>query len=208
MKFTKLVLAVAVMVAGMGIMPVQAEIVYTPVNISIPPGSGYNIDFEHDGTADFTLRSTFLQDYCQTGDGYVWVLNVLSGDGNAVVAGAGHAGAIDASALKTGVVVDANQNLEQAASLMAELYWGVCGTGAAGEWLNLPDRYLGLRFRGADGTDHYGWAKVTTTAYVDRHGVLHATTVLSGYAYETIPGQAIVTGQTSDSPSELTTRIH
>ena len=28
--------------------------------------------------------------------------------------------------------------------------------------------------------------------------------VWSGYAYETVPGQAIFTGQASDSPSELT----
>jgi hypothetical protein len=201
MKFTKLTLAFAVMVAGMGIMPVRAEVVYTPVNISIPPGSVYNIDLDHDGIADFTLRSTFLQDYCQTGDGYIWALNVLSGNGNAVVSEGGHAGPINASPLKNGVLVDASQSLDPAASLMAELYWGFCGTGAAGEWLNLPDRYLGLRFRGADGADHYGWAKVLTTAYIDPHGHLHATTVLSGYAYEAVAGQAIFTGQTSEPPS-------
>jgi hypothetical protein len=199
MKFPKLTFVLPVALASLVGIPAAAEIVYTPTNISIPSGNSYNIDLNHDGINDFTLRSTYLEDYCQTGDGYLWSLNALSSDGNAVVAAIGRVGSGYVSALQYGVAVNAGQGLNPAASLMALLYWGFCGTGMEGEWLNLPDRYLGVQFQGADGASHYGWAKIATTAYVDRYGVLHAVTILSGFAYETVPGKGILAGQRSDT---------
>ena len=44
----------------------EAEVVYTPVNVSIGVGDSYNIDLNHDGVVDFTLRSHLLEDYCQS----------------------------------------------------------------------------------------------------------------------------------------------
>jgi hypothetical protein len=191
------VIATAVLM-GVFVAQAAAEVVYTQVNVSIPVGGAYNIDLNRDGVTNFTLRSSFLQDYCQFGDGYVWSLLVIPANGNAVVTSAGRIGSSNASALLMGAPVNSASSLYSNVATMAALYWGVCGTGVAGEWLNQPNRYLGFQFKGAANDVHYGWAKVSTVAYVDQRGILHASTVLTGFAYETNPGQAILTGQTSD----------
>ena len=175
----------------------EAEIVYTPVNISIGVGDSYGIDLNHDGIPDFTLRSHLLEDYCRTGDGYIWTLSVNPANGNAVVVASGHIGSAYAAALQNGVTVNSGQSFYPSLSTMAQLSWGFCGTGTLGEWLNLPDRYLGVQFKGAANDTHYGWVKLSTVAYVDQWNVLHARTVLTGIAYETVAGQEILTGHTA-----------
>jgi hypothetical protein len=128
----------------------------------------------------------------------VWYLDVTSANLNSVVTPANQVGSDLASALQGGVVVGAGQRFDPGSSVLAELYWGACDNGSDGQWLNLPDRYLGLQFRGLDHAMHYGWAKLSTVAYVDRQGTLHSNTFVSGFAYETVPGQAIRTGQTTN----------
>jgi hypothetical protein len=56
--------------------------------------------------------------------------------------------------------------------------------------------YLGLKFL-INGKVHYGWARLNTTGGP-------AGTVLTGYAYETVPGKAIIAGQRkgADEPGE------
>jgi hypothetical protein len=60
-----------------------------------------------------------------------------------------------------------------------------------GNWLDVRNRYLGLKFT-IKGKIHFGWARLTTTA-----GAANGT--LTGYAYETIPNKPIVTGKTKGS---------
>jgi hypothetical protein len=59
-----------------------------------------------------------------------------------------------------------------------------------GSWLKVETAYLGLKFV-VDGEVHYGWARVKL---VSPGG--YASGSISGYAYETVPNQPIVTGQT------------
>ncbi len=178
------------------LLPVSAEIVYTSVNVSIPTDGQYNLDLNRDGIPDFTLRSHLLQDYCQLGDGYVWNLSITPASGNAVVAANGN----DASALLQEAPVDADQPFLFGRARLAELDWGTCGQGQYGQWLNLPHRYLGLEFRLRGGsTVYYGWAEVSEVAFVDHHGHLQTFAMLQAFAYETVPGRAILAGQTSDS---------
>ncbi len=178
-------------------MIAEAEIVYTPVNISLGVADSYNVDLNHDGVTDFTMRSNLLEDYCQSGDGYIWTLSVNPANGNAVVVANGHVGSAYAAALQNGVAVNSGQSFYPSFSIMAQLSWGFCGTGTLGEWVNLPDRYLGVQFKGVANDTHYGWVKLSTVAYVDQWNVLHARTVLTGVAYETVAGQEILTGHTA-----------
>lgn len=200
MKFIRLTLIAAALVAAVLSEPAGAEVVYTPVNVSIPVGGYYNIDLNGDGITDFTLGSKLLQGYCQSGDEYEWSLTVTPANGNAIVIAADRIGPDYAIALPSGAPVSSSQSFYPDASVMAELYWGPCGTGTLGEWLNLPARYLGLQFQDAANQSRYGWAEVSTVAYVDQNGHLHASTILLGFAYETIPGQGVLTGQTSGAP--------
>ena len=201
MKFMRLASVATIILATAFAGRSAAEVVYTKVNISIPVGGAYNIDLDQDGITDFTLRSPLLQGYCQFGDGYVWTLTVIPANGSGVVTDAGNTTSTNAGALQNGVTVNYGQSFYAGTAVMAGLDWGFCGTGVLGEWLNLPNRYLGLQFKDAANNVHYGWAKVSTTAYVDQYGTLHASTVLSGFAYETTPNQGILTGQVSDDQS-------
>ena len=73
----------------------------------------------------------------------------------------------------------------------------MCGRGELGQWFGLPDRYLGLQFRAADGSVHCGWVKISTTVqFLGQYGI-NTSAFVSGFAYETIPDQGILTGQTS-----------
>lgn len=196
MKPTLLILVVIVILASALVLPANAQIVYTQVNVSIPVGESYNLDMNGDGVTDFTLKSKLLQGLCQWGDEYVWSLTVIPASGNDVATATDQAGSGYAFALQYGVAVNSSENFDPNASVMADLNWGACGIGMQGEWLNLPNRYLGLQFQASDGTTHYGWAKVSTAAYVDQDGHLHASTVLTGFAYQASSGEGILAGAT------------
>lgn len=194
MKVMGLSLVVMAVLALAVVLPAQAQIVYTQVNISIPVGESYNIDLNGDGVIDFTLKSKFLQGYCVNGDEFVWSLTVIPANGDDVMTMAGQIGSDYAAALPYGTPVNSGQSFNPNDAILSELYWGACGIGTLGEWLNLPDRYLGLQFRAPDGTTHYAWAKLSTVAYVDERGHLHASTLLSGFAYQTSPDVGIAAG--------------
>ncbi len=186
--------------ASILVMPAAGEIVYTPVYVAIPVGGHYNIDIDGNGVTNFTPDSKLLQGWCQSGEEDEWTVSISPASGNAIVITPGRAGASYASALLHGVPVNSAQSFYASASTMAEIYWGACGSGTLGSWLNLPGRYLGLQFQDAANETHYGWAEVSTGAYIDQDGHLHSTTVLFGFAYETVPGQAILTGQQAGAP--------
>ena len=85
-----------------------------------------------------------------------------------------------AIALQGNMPVSSSQSFYPSSSVLAQLSWGLCGTGTLGEWLDIPDRYLGVRFGDAAGDLHYGWAKESTVAYVDQWSVVHERTILTG----------------------------
>jgi len=198
MRLTRRTLVTAVIAIAALVVPATAEVVYTQVNVSIPVGGYYAIDLNHDGVADFSLRSPILQGLCQSGDQDSWNLTINPGSGNSAAVMAGQPSSGLTAALPNNVAVNASEAYSTVTSVMAELQWGYCGTYALGQWLGLPIGYMGLQFRAPDGTVHYGWAKVSTAAYVDRYGVVHSMTIVWAYAYETVAGQAILTGQTTD----------
>lgn len=193
MNSTRLRLVLGSMLLAAITIPASAGVVYTQVNVSIPINSYYNIDLNRDGQIDFTLRSAFLQTSCDAGDEYFWFLNVVPGTGAAVVTARTPALGY-ASALPTGTVVGPDSNFSSRTATMAEMFWGACGSGTEGAWLGLPDRYLGLRVTDGDEQIHYGWAKISTAAYVDESGALHTSTFISGFAYQSLPHQPILTG--------------
>lgn len=192
--------AVALVVAALAV-PSTAEIVYTPVNASIALNTQYNIDLQGNGTTNFTLTSKYWEAYCEQPpySEYTWSLTATPAGQNGVVVDPANSNSNDASPLASGVLVNSSLKYSSNLSFLAELYWGACGTGTMGEWFGISARYLGLQFQGSDGQTHYGWAEVSTTAYVDQNGNLHTTNILIGFAYETIANQGILTGQTSGS---------
>ena len=59
-----------------------------------------------------------------------------------------------------------------------------------GPWANAWHRYLGLKFH-IKGKVHYGWARLNVQWK-------NLTATLTGYAYETVPGESIITGGESN----------
>jgi hypothetical protein len=59
---------------------------------------------------------------------------------------------------------------------------------AIGPWVNVANRYLGVKFL-IGGTTHYGWVRITTSTTAHPH--------ITGYAYETTPNTSIKDGTIS-----------
>jgi hypothetical protein len=176
--------------------PAAAEIIFTPVNGQIAGGSKYALDLNHDGVVDFTLENDFHNSTTPFGDD----LNIVPAvKGNGVWQGPRERyNQRDAAALPAGVPVGSGkpfifQNVNMAyASLTALTY--VSG----GPWKNVTNRFLGLRFL-IDGEVHYGWARLTVLTDSHRETV---KATLTGYAYETVANQPILTGRISGTGEE------
>jgi hypothetical protein len=176
--------------------PADAEIVFTPVNGQIASGSKYALDLNHDGVIDFTFQNDFHISTTPFGDD----LNIVPAvKGNGIWQGARERyNQPDAAALRAGVSVGSGkpfifQNVNMAyASLTALTY--VSG----GPWKNVTNRFLGLKFL-INGEVHYGWARLTVLTDSHREAV---KATLTGYAYETIANQPILTGQISGTPNQ------
>jgi len=176
--------------------PAEAEIVFTPVNGQIAGGSKYALDLNHDGVIDFTITNDLHLSTTPFGDD----LNISPAvKGNAIWQGPRERyNQIAAAALPAGVPVGSGkpfvfQNANMAyASLTAFTY--VSG----GPWKNATNRFLGLKFL-INGEVHFGWARLTVLADSHREAV-RAT--LTGYAYETVANQPILTGKTSGTAED------
>ncbi len=182
--------ALAAGTAGIGLLALtpaaMARIIYTPTSKTLTRNSTLPIPVGH--THHFELS---IATYPVTGS---WSDRVLltRARGKAAVAGDQKGGGV-ASALHVGKVLgprDSFQGTHSGRGLMA--YEVVNGsTYCGGNWDNVRNRYLGLKFDIA-GHTHYGWARLTVSCSLQKSIVAKIT----GYAYETIPNKPIITGKT------------
>jgi hypothetical protein len=157
----------------------SAEVVYTPVNVTVSGNGSIKFDLNHDGITDFTLHSASHATTCGDRGGFVGSTTITPTTGDGVAISSPHHAAV----LASGVSIDGSTTFYGARSVVAKFR---CLSGnVAG--------YLGLEFQ-ISGQTHYGWAQVIITGGV-KGGV--ASTTLVGFANETNTGQAIQTGQTS-----------
>jgi hypothetical protein len=175
--------ALAAGAAGVGMLALvqqaNAKIVYTPTHHVIGKNGRYKLDLNHDKIADITLVNMYgcNTDYCYDR------LSAIPAGGNGVEGKKGFLSIPYAYALKRGAPVGPKQPFS--GQLMASDNMGYLG-----QWFNVADGYLGLKFK-IKGKTHYGWARLTVT---DKNTVI--TTTLTGYAYETIPNRPIIAGKT------------
>lgn len=175
--------ALAAGATGVGLMalaqPAEAKIVFHRVHRVIGPGHNYSLNLNHDKVTDFTIHNYYgcNQDYC------VGILSAIPAAGNGVEGAKGFLGIPYAYALSGGALIGPKQPFS--GQLMAS-----DNMGTLGRWLNVNNRYLGLRFQIKRKT-HYGWARLSV---VDSNTRITAT--MTAYAYETIPNKAIIAGKT------------
>lgn len=178
--------ALAATAAGVGVLalasPAEGKIVYTPAHHVIRMGTHYNLDLNHDKTTDFTLRNGAGTSKSYGG------LSVIPAAGNGAVGFQTVQGWALASALPPGTLISGRYFPGKLMANIATTEGG--GVYYGGSWINVKDRYLGLKLV-VHGRKHYGWARLNVQV-----ANLSITAALTGYAYETIPNKPIITGKT------------
>jgi hypothetical protein len=167
----------------------EAEIVYTPVQVTIGPNQPYGLDLNNDGIVDFTLKNRTWN----TTSGWYWNFFVQHPAGNAV---AGHIAANGfpwAYALASGMHIDkVDRHFVAGRATMVNYVYNWDGRYSKGSWIDLSNRYLGLKFK-IEGQVHYGWARLSSQ---------QGTVTLTGYAYETIADKPIKAGDEQGKDDE------
>jgi len=185
--------ALAASAAGMGVLalaqPSEAKIVYTPTQVTIGRNGVYRLDLNRDGKVDFTVHDP--ASHLTSGN---WKSLFASAPAGNEIAGSAGKYAFLASALERGARISQSRKFAGRAMMAFNCSGSGCypySTRTSGNWVNVANRYLGLKFK-IEGKVHYGWARLSTQ--FAPFGTLSA--VLTGYAYETIPNKPIVAGKT------------
>jgi len=184
--------ALAASAAGVGVFALsqaaEAKIVYTPVQRVIGVNQTIPIDLNHDGKTDFSLQN-LADTFESTGQGFLNALPARQSNG---VDGFG------SSLFRRpyGFALKAGNRVGPKAQFVFGKYiymlYANATRGCHGSWNDVKNRYLGLQFT-IKGKTHYGWARLNVSCDTLNRRV---SAVLTGYAYETVPNKAIVTGKT------------
>jgi len=183
--------ALAATAAGVSLLamaqPAEARIIYKSTHQVIGDRHSYRLDLNGDGKTDVTIENLYHNG--TNGEGTSWHSQALSAKmagRNAVVYNT-----FGAAALKSGTRVGPKSPFHEGAKVMAGLTSRGTSWSPFGSWLNVKNRYLGLRFK-ISGEPHYGWARLNVNVQFP----LSITATLTGYAYETIPKKPIIAGKT------------
>jgi hypothetical protein len=163
----------------LGAQGAEAKVVFTPTNRAVTGTTA--IDLNNDGITDFTLAFHEIDKSI-----VLFVQPQVAGNEMRVGNGGAAAGFF-------GVPVGGG---EKFLSSSGGYGWGelMAASGCYstcwffGPWAHASNRYLGFKFV-IDGQTHYGWARLSVPNLNQA--------VLTGYAYETVPGKTIIEGHTS-----------
>ncbi len=173
----------------------EAKIVYTPASSALycHGTSGFchgtlKLDLNHDGMADFKLTAN----YGHPGNWLDLVpVNKQNEGWTTIVTNGGSSWGSFAVALHKGKVIQRNAKFHQGRAFGMFYYYSHNASFELGPWVDVQNRYLGLKFY-IKGKAHYGWARLSTGTCCG--GNPWAT--LTGYAYETIADKPIIAGKT------------
>jgi len=182
--------------AGAGLLvgePTEASVVYTHANVAFSNNQNCSLDLNGDGVADFVLRDVVFN----KSSGHDITLSVRGMTaGNSVMGFKSEDGFFE-------VAVARNQGAKIAfgtglSSAMLARFSSSCGGihFVFGRWVDVQNKYLALKFV-INGETHFGWARLSVHVNSE---FLNA--FLTGYAYESVPGKAILAGQTTDTVAE------
>jgi hypothetical protein len=187
--------------------PTGSQIIYTDVNpdssILITTDS-FNLDLNNDGIPDFEFRRSLFSSECRSrAEGAKLGIYI-----HLSVTPVSQSDAIMTSAQNVALAL----NVDSAATIGPDSLWATtaevllegaemsdCNSiiGHAGYWLNVSEKYLGLKFTAGNNT-YYGWARLSSTYSLGSvsYLIVGGQLILKDYAYNTIPNQPILAGQT------------
>jgi hypothetical protein len=182
--------------AGVGMLalaqPADASVVFTPAHATIKPGEVFALDLNHDGTTDVWIA--IADQHSNTSTAFETMsANPARGGGIEITQSHGRF----AAALPPGVRIPSYLGFSRGNVPMVAASENPGGQGMVGNWKDVQDRYLGIRFQ-INGETHYGWARFTT--HVNFGPRISILAELNGYAYETVPDRPIFTVRRSDAP--------
>jgi hypothetical protein len=178
--------ALAASAAGVGMLglaqPAEGKIVYTPAHQVILRGGHFALDLNHDGITDFEI---IQRSGCTTG-----------GCSAALYVSGGHSRGNYVEGLRElfnfAYALKSQQRIDSTKPFMGfAMYYRFQGRGCSGSWVDVKNRYLGLRFI-IKGATHFGWARLNVNCNPGSKKI----GLLTGYAYETIANKAIISGKT------------
>jgi hypothetical protein len=175
--------------------PSEAKVVYTKTHQVIGTNGIYNLDFNHDGIVDFLILESGYATFNGTrGSNTLLAKEALGNAVEGTIVGRRQF----AAALMRGALISRGKHFIKGGfrgETMVATGDSDLSSWKTGPWLNVTNRYLGLKFKIA-GKTHYGWARLS----VQLPGNFLIKATLTGYAYETVPNMGIRAGQTtSDS---------
>lgn len=183
--------ALAAAAAGMNVLALpgqsNAEIIYKPSHHVISDGGSYRLDLTGNGTTTLTFQNKH-HSVCTT-DGCFSSSQLLSArmsGSNQVVHNV-----YGVVAMKPGMVIGPKDVFSGGRQEMAVMAGGFGTSGVGGSWVNVTNRYMGIKFK-IDGKTHFGWARLS----VQIGFPLSITATLTGYAYETVANKPIIAGKT------------
>lgn len=172
---------------------VNSQIQYTDVNPDAVINSGnspYLLDLDNNTNVDIGFQVVFL-----SGTYYGGLINY---SGNYAAASAASGGMVTSSAsssagiaaMNTGVLVDSGASFSGSGALGYSInITGIYSANyAGGNFLGTSDKYLGISFMNGANT-HYGWIRLDVASDA-------STITIKDYAYNTVAGEGINTGQT------------
>ena len=189
--------ALAAGAAGVGMLavaPAQAEVIYTPANVTVGLNTGqqyynvYPLPREHLGRSPFLMVAGF------TSPGIYWDTLGFNPYTSKAAFVKGPSSAWSIMPLKLGDVIGPGRAFGTFRDFLAT--YGPYGGGTYYKHKGLKfgqTTYIGFKFP-MNGAFHYGWARVTV--YFDKNAPKRRLSVhLSGYASETIADKPILAGQ-------------
>jgi len=191
--------ALAASAAGVSLLalaqPTEAKVVYTKTHQIIGINGIYELDLNHDGTVDFLILQCCGGGSTSFRSNGLFAKEALGDAVEGSIVKHSSQSLHFASALKHGARIGPKKRFLRGGynSEMMAAVTHCCTTGSdnfIGRWLDVKNRYLGLRFK-IEGKTHYGWARLSV-----HFQELHITATLTGYAYETVPNKGITAGQT------------
>lgn len=190
--------SLAAAAAGVSVLalakPADAEVVVTKANIPVTSFSGVSLDLNKDGIADFKLFVSFYS----AGSFFSDKLVVTPLAGGADIG----ASSVYASALVRGAKIGPSAHFgsfPEIESSHANVSFNHSSRRFFGKWgVHQRNRYLGVKFL-IDGKTHYGWIRLT----VSTSGARSLAATITGYAYETVPNEAILAGTSEKATAEF-----
>jgi hypothetical protein len=192
----------------------NAKIIYTSTHDKVILFHPFALDLNHDGIADFYLNRTAPNPVSEIFSACQYLKTFVSGTiGCASTQGMNAIRTIDSKGRRWGAALNYGEKIQPGKQFVNYASLGRVSSDDAGTffyngpWFNkgkgVKNRYLGLKFK-IEGHFHFGWARIT----IRTGSGFNFTAILTGYAYETIPGKAIIAGATKGPDDEPTTSFN